>query len=236
MCQVHHLILQLFVVNTLPPDQQPMAVHAIRRTCQQRHQIHVVHSHQISRVLRLYHRYPIHLITERLIQNIQKKYISLLQLIQIREQCRTGQSSVSGDDRMIPSPSHRKRAPRQMACRHLKHGGICRVIDRKLYTYFRHLHISHHAISCQVQAGHIFPVRLLCVCRSGERIREDIWLQRIIVLLRPLPFFLVVDSSRHTLPGYRLFINGNQFSLAVVVPFIGDKRIQQQGQTGQEQQ
>ena len=103
--------------------------------------------------------------------------------------------------------------------------------DRYLHIDLRYLHIAHHAVPGQVQAGHILLVHLLRLPGIGEGIRKDVRLQGLIIGKRPGLFLIVINGSCFRPQGNRLIIAGDQSGLSIVIPLVGYKRIQQQGQT-----
>ena len=74
-----------FIGNSVSPHQQSVAVHPVRGTGKQRHQVFSLFHSQVPGILRLHHGKLVHLIGQRIVQNMQEEMISLLQLIQICE-------------------------------------------------------------------------------------------------------------------------------------------------------
>ena len=154
-------VLYFLHLPPAPPDQQPVAVHAVGRTGHQSHQVHALLCAQITGIRRLHHGDLVHLIAESVVKYREEKVISRLQLVQIREQSRAGQVPVGGYHRMGPLSAYRERAPLQMPCRFLQHFLAGGMEHRKLHIDLGNLHVAHHAVPGQVQAVHICLVRRL---------------------------------------------------------------------------
>ena len=157
--------------------------------------------------------------------------ISFFQLIQIRKQCSTWQTSVGGDNRMGALASHRQGTSFQMPCPDLQHFLIGGMINRKLHINLRDLHNSHDLITVDIETAHIFfiPVRRL---RHSERIGKDHRHQRVIISSRPRPLRLIINLSIGVLLRHAFLVTAHQPALPVTVPLVGNEGIQQYGQPG----
>ena len=106
------------------------------------------------------------------------------------------------------------------------------VVDGKGDIDLGDLHRTHHAVTGNVQAGQIFLVRFIGRLRNGEGVRENRGEKGFVVSICLFPFAFIVDVSFCFPLGYGTVITADQPALPVIVPLVGNKWVQQQGQTG----
>ena len=224
-----------FIGNPVATHQKAVAVDSVRGTGEQCHQILPLLNRKALCLIRLDHENLVDLVAEDIIQYVEKEVISFFEFVKIRKQGRAWQSPVCGNYRVGVFTANRKRTSLQMACCLFQDFLVCGVVDRDLDVDLRHFHISHHAVSEKVQAGHIclmvFGV-LIGSCRYRERIGKDAGEKRLVEGVGFFPLGGVVNLTGGLLFRYCFVVAGNQSGLPVIVPFVGNQRIQQQGQTG----
>ena len=158
--------------------------------------------------------------------------VPFLHLIQVGKEGGAGQSPVGGDDCVGALAAHRKGASCQVPGCLLQHFIVGGMVDGKGDGDLGDLHRAHHAVTGNVQAGQIFLVRFIGRLRNGEGVGEDGGEKGFIVSICLFPFAFIVDVSFCFHLGYGTVITADQPALPVIVPLVGNKWVQQQGQTG----
>ena len=224
-----------FVGNPVSTHQKTVAVDSVRGTGEQCHQILPFLNRKALCLIRLDHENLVDLVAEDIIQYVEKEVISFFEFVKIRKQGCAWQSPVCGNYRVGVFTANRKRTSLQMACCLFQYILLCRVIDRNFHVDFRNLHIAHHAVPEKVQAGHIFLMFrgiLVRRFRHCEGVRQDAGKKRLIEGPCLFPLGGIINRAGHLLLDHGLVIAGDQLRLPVGIPLIGNKWIQQQGQTG----
>lgn len=171
-CLTRRLCLRLLIRNPRAPHQKPVAVDAVRRTGDQGHIIFIFINQQIRDVLREDHLDLVNFVCQRLIQNMDVKYISLFHLRQIIEHLCCRQRRMPGYDRMGPGPAHRQGTVLQVPRTSLQGLTVRPVIDRKVDILPGDLHAPHDAVSPDIQQILILCILFLQRLRI-ERVCED---------------------------------------------------------------
>ncbi len=231
----HHVVLYLFIFHPAAPHQESVAVDSVGGAGHQGGQVFSFLRGQGGGVGGLHYGDAIHPVADGLIQDVEEEHVPLLQLIQVGEQGRAGESSVGGYHGMAPPAAYGEGASLQVACGFLEDCLFCGMVDGDLDADLRDFHIAHHAVAGEVQAGEVGFVGCIPVCGGGEGVGQHIGLQGFVVGQRGRFLACVIDFPLCGLGCQGFVVGGDEFALAVVVPFVGNQGIQQQGQAGQEQ-
>ena len=78
-------------------------------------------------------------------------------------------------------------------------------------------------------AGFVILLGGLCHCK---RVRQNSWKKSFIISRCFCPFFIIINFTCFFFSSSLFIIVTDKLLLSVCVPLIGNKRIQQQGQTG----
>ena len=144
-------IFLLYRFHPVSAHQQTMGVDAIRRA---RHECTVLFPFFDLKLVRLRRKNNcnfIYLIRQDTVKNRNGKCILRLQLVQIRKEFGTWQTSVRRQHRMGRGSSHRKAAAFQMTACNLQNTIPCSMVNRKLYLYFGNRNVSHNPRSGNIQ-------------------------------------------------------------------------------------
>ena len=158
--------------------------------------------------------------------------VSFLHLVQVGKEGGAGQSPVGGDDRVGTLAAYRQGTSCQVPGCFFQHCLVGGVVDRDGDIYLGDLHRAHHAVTGNVQTGQIFLIRFIGRLRNGEGVGEDGGEKGFVISICLFPFAFIVDVSFCFHLGYGTVITADQPALPVIVPLVGNKWVQQQGQTG----
>ena len=187
--------------------------------------LHIILIHHIKNL--------VHLIGQRLIQYMNIKFISPHHLVDIGKQTGAGQSSVGRQNAVGILPADRQLRAVHMANTGLQHILRRTMVNGKLYINSGNRQISHHSVTGNVQHLPVF--------RTGQvflQIAESVSVyvvagQGFVKISGQLPLSGIVLRLQNR---HRLFIAGNQLTLPVGVPLVGDRRVGKNAKPCQENQ
>lgn len=158
--------------------------------------------------------------------------VSFFQFVKVSKEGCTWKTAVSGDNGVRANSSYGKGASCQVACGFLQDFFRCGMVDGNTDVNLGDLNVAHHAVAGQVEAGEVFFTAFFGDLGTGEGVGQDIWGERFVIAQRFFALGGIVQLACGIEFGDGGVIGSDQTTLTVIVPLIGNKWIQQQGQAG----
>ena len=144
------------VLHARPPHEQPVRVDSVRRAGHEGHIVLTGDYVQPAQIARQYRRDLVDRIRVSLVEDVDLENVAVVQLVEIREQLRPGQSPVSADDGVRALSPDREARPFDMPRRDLEHRFARSVIDAEEAGDRRDLDVADHAVSEGIEDRIIF--------------------------------------------------------------------------------
>ena len=128
-----------------------MGIHAKGCTCDKSTKVPVFFDAKIGHIIGQYRFDLVHLISKGFVQDLQIENISNLQLRKIGEHLLTRHAAVGGQNTVGRVTAYRQRTAQQVTDANFEDFRVCSMINGQMDFNGRDLHISHNAITGNIQ-------------------------------------------------------------------------------------